>query len=124
MRLQTGDNRRGRISSDSTVSCAEPAISNTRCHRGDLGSSDEAGWISLQNRGSQLLSRAERYEQESRYRDRQLVGREEGDIRRVGGAVPVPEVAATLREQEKVRKYQQHCRWCCRSTRVVRESVQ
>ena len=24
-------------------------------------------------------------------------------------AVPVPEVATTLREQEKVRKYQQHC---------------
>ena len=24
-------------------------------------------------------------------------------------AVPVPEVAATLRGQEKVRKYQQHC---------------
>ena len=55
-----------------------------------------------------MLSRAERYEQESRYRDRQLVGREEGDIRRVGGAVPVPEVAATLRGQEKVRKHQQH----------------
>ena len=30
-------------------------------------------------------------------------------IQAAGRAVPVPEVAATLREQEKVRKYQQHC---------------